>query len=137
MTVLAVMAAGAGIGLGVFLGVRALHPRPAPLARALADLERPRSSIEKIDTVTAADGDAADRLGKAAIRFFEATGLVDLGGLRHRLRAVGKPIERHAYEKLAGGITGLTLPVIFSLALAEAGVTVPPGLTVLPRKVKL
>ena len=130
MTLLAVMAAGAGIGFGILLLVRALNPRPIPLARALTDLERPRFTPPESDTVTPAGG-SADRLGKAAIRFFEATGLVDLGGLRHRLRAVGKPIERHAYEKLAGGIAGLALPVIFSLALTAAGVSVSPVLTVL------
>ena len=32
MTMLAVMAAGGGIGLGVFLAFRAIHPRPIPLA---------------------------------------------------------------------------------------------------------
>ena len=126
MTVLAVMAAGAGIGLGVFVGVRALHPQPVPLARALADLERPRSSLPESDT-SATHTPGVDRLGTVAIRFFEATGLVDLGGLR--LRSVGKPIERHAYEKLTGGIAGLALPVIFSLALVAAGVSVSPALT--------
>jgi len=89
MTMLAVMAAGAGIGFGILLLVRAVHPRPIPLARALTDLERPRFTLPESDTVTPAGG-AADRLGKTAIRFFEATGLVDLGGLRHRLRAVGR-----------------------------------------------
>ena len=128
MTVLAVMAAGAGIGLGVFVGVRALHPRPVPLARVFADLERPRSSISESDTL-ATHTRGVDRLGTVAVRFFEATGLVDLGGLRLRLRAVGKPIERHAYEKLTGGIAGLALPVIFSLALAAAGVSVSPAVT--------
>ena len=130
MTVLAVMAAGAGIGLGVFVGVRALHPRPVPLARALADLERPRSPISEWDA-SATHTPVVDRMGTVAKRFFEATGLVDLGELRLRLRAVGKPIEQHAYEKLTGGIAGLALPLIFSLALVAAGVLVSPALTAL------
>jgi pilus assembly protein TadC len=55
---------------------------------------------------------------------------VDLGGLRSRLRALGKPIEAHAFEKLLGGIAGLFIPVMFSLAVTAAGVSVSPGVIV-------
>lgn len=129
MTVLAAMVAGGGIGLGIVLLLRAIHPRPVPLARALADLERPPSFPVEAD-VTRTRG-APDQIGEASVRFFEATGLVDLGGLRQRLRALNKTIERHAYEKLLGGIAGLLLPVIFTLILAAAGVSVSPALTIL------
>ena len=129
MTVLAAMVAGAGIGLGIVLLLRAIHPRPVPLARALADLERPPSSPTEIDTTKTSP--TPDRIGRASVHLFEATGLVDLGGLQHRLRALNKPIERHAYEKLLGGIAGLLLPVIFTLVLAAAGVSVSPALTIL------
>ncbi len=129
MTVLAAMAAGAGIGLGIVLLLRSIHPRPVPLATALAGLERPPSSPLQIDTTRTRS--APDRIGRASVRFFEATGLVNLGGLRHKLRALNKPVERHAYEKLLGGIAGLVLPVIFTLVLAAAGVSVSPALTIL------
>jgi len=126
MTLLAVMIAGAGIGLGVVLVFRALFPRPIPLSRALADLERPRRSLAERGSASATSG-MADRIGQLVVRVFESTGLVDLGGLRRRLRALGKPIEAHAFEKLLGGIAGLLIPVMFSLVLAAAGVSVSPG----------
>jgi pilus assembly protein TadC len=72
----------------------------------------------------------ADRIGQMVVRVVESTGLVDLGGLRRRLRALGKPIEAHAFEKLLGGIAGLLVPVMFSLAVAAAGVSVSPGVIV-------
>jgi pilus assembly protein TadC len=129
MTLLAAMAAGAGIGLGIVFLLHAIHPRPVPLARALADLERPPSSPLEIDTTRT--GQTSDRIGRASVRFFEATGLVDAGGLRHKLRSLDKPVERHAYEKLLGGIAGLLIPVLFTLVLAAAGVSVSPALTIL------
>lgn len=128
MTLLAVMIAGAGIGLGVVLGFRALFPRPVPLSRALADLDRPRRSLADYGSQSAKSG-VADRIGQTVLQVMESTGLVDLGGLRRRLRALDKPIEAHAFEKLLGGIAGLLLPVMFSLVLGAAGVSVSPAVT--------
>lgn len=129
MTLLAVMVTGAGVGFGVVLGFRALFPRPIPLSRALADLERPRRSLAESGSASETSG-IADRIGQIVIRVFESTGLVDLGGLRRRLRALGKPIEAHAFEKLLGGIAGLLVPIVFGLLLAAAGVSVAPGVIV-------
>ncbi len=131
MTVLAVMAAGGGVGFGIFLLARAVHPRPVPLAAALADLQRPRPSLADLEAgppeQTTRNG--ADRIGRVAVGFLEATGLVDLGRLGRRLRALGKPVEQHAYDKLVGGIVGLALPVVFSLVLTAAGVSMSTRLT--------
>jgi len=129
MTLLAVMITGAGVGLGFALGFRALFPRPIPLSKALADLERPRRSLAEYGPASATSG-VADRIGQVVVRVLESTGLVDLGGLQSRLRALGKPIEAHAFEKLLGGIAGLLVPVMFSLVLAAAGVSVSPGVIV-------
>lgn len=129
MMLLAVMVAGAGIGFGVVFGFRALFPRPVPLSRALADLERPRRSLAERGSPSATSG-VADRVGQMVVRVFESTGLVDLGGLRRRLRALGKPIEAHAFEKLLGGVAGFLVPVIFGVAVAAAGVSVSPGVIV-------
>jgi pilus assembly protein TadC len=129
MTLLAVMVAGAGVGLGVVLGFRALFPRPIPLSRALADLERPRRSLAELAPASSTSG-VADQIGQWVIRVVESTGLADLGELRRRLRALGKPIEAHAFEKLLGGMAGLLIPVIFGLAVAAAGVSVSPGVIV-------
>lgn len=123
MMALAVMVAGAGIGLGVFLAARAVFPRPVPLQRALADLSRPRPTLVESDTTST----ISNRIGRATVNLFEATGLVDLGGLRQRLRALGKPVEAHAYEKMLGGLAGLFLPLGFAAILVAGGVTVPVG----------
>lgn len=127
MTLLAVMVAGAGMGFGAVLGIRALFPRSVPLSRALADLERPRRSLAELES--ASTSSVAHRIGHSVVRVLESTGLVDLGGLQRRLRALGKPIEVHAFEKLLGGIAGLLIPILFSLVLAAAGVSVSPAVT--------
>jgi len=122
MTVLAVTVAGAGIGLGLFLAVRAVWPPPVPLGRALADLSRPR-----YPTPDARESQGAARIGSAALRLLEATGLVDTGALRHRLRILGKPVEAHAYEKLLAGIAGFLLPIVFAATVGAAGVSISPA----------
>jgi pilus assembly protein TadC len=122
MTVLAVTVAGAGIGLGLFLAVRAVWPPPVPLGRALADLTRPR-----YPTPDAAESQGAARIGSAALRLLEASGLVDTGALRHRLRIIGKPVEAHAYEKLLAGIAGFLLPIVFAATVGVAGVSISPA----------
>ena len=125
MTVLAVTAAGAGIGLGVFLGVRAVFPRPVPLGQALTDLGRPHPTVTASEpTPTTRVG---DRVGRAAVSVFEATGLVDLGRLGQRLRALGKPVEVHAYDKMVGGLAGLFLPLGLAAILTVGGVTPSAG----------
>lgn len=126
MTALAAMAAGGGIGFGVFLAVRAMFPRPVPLQKALADLGRSRRTPIQPQSESVAG--ITWRAGQLAIRVMEATGLVDLGHLDQRLRAVGKPIEAHAYEKLVGGLAGLLLPLGFAAVLAVWGVPMPHGL---------
>lgn len=120
MTLLAVTAAGAGIGLGLFLASRALWQPPVPLDRALAELSR-----RPIRTSgTRSPERARDRLGSVAVRFLEATGLVDLGDLQVRLRTLGKPLEAHAYEKLLAGLAGFILPVLLAGVMLAAGVSI-------------
>lgn len=129
MTLLAVMVAGAGVGLGVVVGFRALFPRPIPLTRALTDLQRPRRPSAERGTASVTSG-VTNRVGQLVIQVVESTGLVDLGRLESRLRTLGKPVEAHAFEKLLGGIAGLLIPVIFSLLLTAAGVPISPGVIV-------
>lgn len=128
MTALAVMVAGAGIGLGVAIGIRALFPRPVPLSKALADLQRPRHHLIGLDI---AQVGMAERIGQMVVGTIESTGLTDVGRLQRRLRALGKPLEAHAFEKLLGAIAGLAIPIVLSVALAAAGISVSPGVTVL------
>ncbi|MGH9222264.1 MAG: type II secretion system F family protein [Acidimicrobiales bacterium] len=123
MTVLAVAVAGAGVGLGLFLAVRAVWPPPMPLDRALADLTRPRHT----SPAPGSPHRTTARLGSFSVRVLEATGLVDVGVLHTRLRILGKPLEAHAYEKLAGGIAGFLLPILFAVAVGAAGVSISPA----------
>jgi len=123
MTLLAVTLAGAGIGLGLFLSFRAVWSPPVPLDRALAQLSRPPPRT--LGTPTAER--MRDRLGSAAVRFLEATGLVDLGDLQVRLRTLEKPLEAHAYEKLLASLVGFILPILFAVVMSAAGVSISPA----------
>jgi len=123
MTLLAVTLAGAGIGLGLFLSLRAVWSPPVPLDRALAQLSRPPPRT--LGTPTAER--MRDRLGSAAVRFLEATGLVDLGDLQVRLRTLEKPLEAHAYEKLLASLVGFILPILFAVVMSAAGVSISPA----------
>jgi len=125
MNMLAVMVAGAGFGLGVFLLVRAIWPPPVPLSEALADLKRPRQPATPVGNAMG----ASRRLGQMAARMLEATGLLNMGRLTERLRTLGKPVEAHAYEKLLGGFAGFAIPILFTLMVAAAGVSVSLGVT--------
>jgi tight adherence protein C len=122
--ILGAMVAGAATGLGVFLAVHAILPRRVPLARALADIGRPRPTSH-----TAAAPTVRDRIGQAGIHLLEATGLVDMGRLSARLRTLGKSVEAHAYEKLLAGLAGFSIPILFALVVSAAGVAVSPGVT--------
>ena len=128
MSLVAAILTGAGFGWGVFLAFRALRPGPAPLARVLADLEERRPSVADLEAGrVSADHPIVDRVGRAVLGVLDATGLADTGQLRQRLRALDKPVERHAFEKLLGATAGLLVPAVFGLTLAAAGVAASPG----------
>ncbi len=129
MTVVAVMLTGAGFGLGVYLLWRAVRPGPPPLVRVLADLEQPGLSVTDLEAGRLSAGHrTAGRLGRAALGLLEATGLSDTKRLRRRLRTLDKTVERHAYDKLLGGIVGLGIPTVFGLVLVAAGVGASAGM---------
>ncbi|MEX1004160.1 MAG: type II secretion system F family protein [Acidimicrobiia bacterium] len=128
MTLLAVIATGAGVGFGLFLIGRALFPPPVALHIALADLRRPRYAIG--DTGQLSPRRVTERAGMVVVRILEATGLVDVGRLRRRLRTLDKTIEAHAYEKLVTGAAGFGIPVVFTVVAAVGGVNISAGWTV-------
>ena len=123
MSTLVTMLLGAGVGVGVLLTSRALAPRPTPLDALLNSLAQPRSAIT--------DGDrpieSTDRLGRAARRTIEAAG-VDLGRYRNDLRLVDRTTDRHALDKIVGGIAGLLVPNLVGIALVTMGIGPPLGL---------
>ena len=127
MTLLAVIATGAGVGFGLFLIGQALFPPPVALHIALADLRRPRRAIT--DTGQLSPGRVTERAGMVVVRILEATGLVDVGLLGRRLRTLDKTVEAHAYEKLVTGAAGLGIPVVFTIVAAVGGVNITAGWT--------
>ncbi len=124
MTLIAAVLAGALFGLGALLTFRGLRRRPQPLAEALADLEAPPGTLRGIGSGSASRR-SIERLAAATVGVVDAVGVSDSQALRHRLRALDKPVERHAFDKLAGAIAGLLIPVAFGVVLATAGVHPP------------
>ncbi len=123
MSTLVTMLLGAGVGVGVLLTSRALAPRPTPLDALLNSLAQPRSAITDEDRPI----ESTDRLGRAARRTIEAAG-VDLGRYRNDLRLVDRTTDRHALDKIVGGIAGLLVPNLVGIALVTMGIGPPLGL---------
>lgn len=123
MSTLVTMLLGAGIGVGVLLTSRALAPRPTPLDALLNSLAQPRGAITDEDRPI----ESTDRLGRAARRTIEAAG-VDLGRYRNDLRLVDRTTDRHALDKIVGGIAGLLVPNLVGIALVTMGIGPPLGL---------
>ncbi len=115
------MALGAGVGFGMWLVVRALSPRPAPLSEVLAALERPgRSALTAADELT-----SRRRPEVAARRILEGLG-VDAGDRGRDLALLERSPERHALDKLTGALGGLGGVVLIGLGAATAGLGLPP-----------
>ena len=126
MTPLLLAVLGAGAGAGVILTVRALAPRPKPLEAVLRDLARPGRPMADAESPTRTD----DRLGGRARSLLSAVG-VDVERYRHDLDIVGRTAERHAVEKLAGGVVGLLVPNCLGVAVMSSGIGPPPALVAL------
>ena len=112
---------GAGLGLGLFVGGRALVARRVPLAVALATLDRPRAAwlqpAVELETAT----------GTRTVAVLRRVG-VDLDRLGSDLRVTGRTQERHAVEKLAAAGAGIATPLMMAFVAAAGGVSVPLGL---------
>ncbi len=123
---------GGGLGLGLFVLLRALVWSRPRLARALVDLERPRLSV--------ADRHALDqaarveiwerRAGRSLVALVGGLG-IDLDRSRRDLRVAGRPLERFCVEKVAAAVVGLVMPLVWALVLTSGGVSVPGGFVVL------
>ncbi|MCB0994224.1 MAG: type II secretion system F family protein [Acidimicrobiales bacterium] len=115
---------GAGLGAGCLLIIRALRPRPMPLAVAIRALDQPGRSVST--PLAPAHDDLRQRLGRSSARVMGALGLAESGALAEQLRALDKPIERHAYEKLLAATAGFALPMLAYAGLTAGGVRVSP-----------
>jgi tight adherence protein C len=126
--ILVALLAGAGAGFGVFLGWSALHPAPPPLTRVLAGFQRPGMSVADLEAGRVMKSAGwSNRLGEATLAVLHGAGLVDTGELARRLRILDVPPERHAFNKLTGGVAGFAVPILSGLLLVAAGVSVPGG----------
>ena len=124
MSTLVMVLLGAGVGVGVLLTARALSPRPVPLDVVLAGLGRPGRAL---DATAPESSGRSERLGTVAQRLVEAAG-VDVSRYRSDLGLVGRSTQRHALDKLLGGVAGLLLPNLVALALTTLGIGPPLGL---------
>lgn len=111
---------GAGAGFGVLLVARSLMPRPEPLGRVLANLDR-RAAPRVADMAV----DHRHVAGRMARRVLEACG-VELARRDAQLRLVGRSAERHALDKLVGLVGGAIGGLLVAVGAGFAGVA-PPG----------
>lgn len=113
---------GAGIGLGAWVLLRAVSPRPESLTAIHASLGRP--GVAAIDPSCAASdrrtqlGTVADRLVSQFVSRTEAQAqLLELTGRTH---------EQHSLDKLVGAVGGLLGTALFGVALTIVGIAPPP-----------
>jgi tight adherence protein C len=127
VTALALAILGAGVGAGILLSIRAVSPRPVPLAALLASLTRPGTPIKGgPDTSERRTGE----LGHLAHRAIRAIGIDDTRNAQD-LGLIDRTPERHALDKLLGGVAGLLVPNLAAFALAALGLGPPLGIVAL------
>lgn len=122
----AVMLLGGAFGLGLLAILRGLLPYRPPLARALADLERPAA-----DDVDAQAQRSRSRFARRALRMAEAVGL-DPGRQAADLRITGRAAEQHVLAKLTAAAALGALPLAGVAAARFAGIDVSLVLAALP-----
>ncbi len=131
-TILATLLAAGG-GFGIFIILRALRPRPVPLAETVRALQRDHTTylvsplIRKVDDPL---NGVQRYLSRPGLRILESVGLTDQRLLREQLRILDKSVERHAYEKMFAGLAGVLLPMVLGLVLTANGLAVSPLLIV-------
>lgn len=122
--VIAPLMLGAGLGAGIWICVRALQPRPEPVASILARLERPGRAVADVDA--AGGPPSVEHFGRIARRALAAVGLAEPSAQLFEL--TDSSPERHAFEKIAGSVAGLLVPLLCGLGLVAMGVHLPPWL---------
>ena len=110
-----VLGAGTVAGLGMWLLVLGVRPRPRRLDRALDALSR-----EPEPPVEMAGAGWAARLGLPAVRLLRRFGLPTTA-TRTNLAIIGKPVTVHLAEQAATMTAGLLFPPLASAILAIGG----------------
>jgi len=119
MIVLALL--GAGTGLGAWLVLRAIWPRPVPLTTIRAQLARPaRSAAAGVETLRS----TRDQFGQVATRVLAAFGQKSAD--REQLFCLtDRTSGQHALEKLIGAAGGVLGVALIGTGLTFAGVAPP------------
>jgi len=113
-----VLLSAAGTGIGLWLIVIGLWPRPLRLDKALAALDPAPEPVAAVPDELAGWG---ARLGRPAVRYLLRLGL-PTERTRRELAAVGKPVGVHLAEQATAAVTGLLVPPLLATLLAAAGV---------------
>lgn len=121
MIVLALL--GAGFGAGAWLILRAINPRPVPLAAIRLDLDRPR--YRSVVDENAERGELRPNAERLAARL--VGGFTELTEQRAQaLRLADRTPEQHALEKLVGALGGLLGTAMLGIGLQLVGIGPPP-----------
>lgn len=112
---------GAGVGVGLWMVVRALAPRPVPLAAVFASLDRataPRSA-------DSADASGLElRVGHLALQVVEALG-GNLDARAVELRLTDRTVARYALDKVVGAVGGAAVPLLIGVGTSTVGILLP------------
>ena len=108
---------GIGVGIGLWVCVRAAYPATRPLSEDLAALSRPQSTLD-----ARPDAGRWDRLARVAV----ALSLFDNDtSLQRDLACLDRSADRYALERLAAAAAGSCLPALVAVLCAAGGVNVP------------
>jgi tight adherence protein C len=108
---------GVVAGVGLWLVVIAVRPRPAPLATVLAALWEPALPMGKEDQ--------AGRLTAWVLRLLASLGM-RTPEREQQLALAGHTAQAWARDKLVGVVGGLTVPLLVWAGLGTAGLRLPP-----------
>ncbi len=126
------MILAAGVGLGLFFFLHGLRRRPQDLSLAVGSLQNPaRASATTLVRRPDEELSSFKRyMARPGLRLLESFGMADSGLLEERLRILDKSLERHAYEKMLGGLFGLLLPLFVGMVFAANDYNVNPILLI-------
>jgi Flp pilus assembly protein TadB len=113
-----VLLLGLGTGVGLWLVVVGLFPRPPRLDKAL---DAPYTLAQLPDIGTDRSRGWAGRWGRPAVRWLRRAGL-PTAGTRRDLATLDKPDGVHLAEQATAAVVGLLLPPVAAALLALAGI---------------